>query len=279
MSICWNSRIIADSRFAGVSGEPAADGYRLKLTIVFNIQGWTHDQPIPVVRLSPAPVTACGENVEIHVGYAVPESTIPFTVYLQGATNGHLHLITLTGKAMEEVERLRAGQGIRLRLKLQGEVWKGYEVAPIHETVECRITQSDWLAALEQSNYGRTLLFEVPLPAVETANVLAPARYLQQAQKHFVRGHYDEAVGDCRKALEAIKSAADNQTAAMKAFKGGKEKELSLDQRELVIRQAVMNYLHPAHHHDDKEDIIRYDRSSAAMVLGLTASLIIRTEP
>lgn len=277
MSICWNGgRIIAETRFAGIQGEPSSDGYRFKLSVIFNSIGWSHGLPMPVVRLSFASATAVGANVEIHVGYAIPETTIPFGVYEHGRETGHLHLLTLTANAMEAVERLRAGQGVVLKLKLQGEVWKGHDVIPLQEVVECRISQSDWLVALEQSGYGRALLFEVPLPASDDPLAPAPARYLQQAKMHFVRGHYDEAVGICRKALEAAKGSDEDQALAMKSFKGGKDKELSLSQRELVIRQAVMNYLHPAHHHDGNEDVLRYERSAAAMVLGLVASLLSR---
>jgi hypothetical protein len=277
MSICWNGGIIiADTRFESIHGEPAADGYRFKLTVVFSSPGWRHDQLAPVVRLSLASVTAVGANEEAYVGYAIPELTIPFKVYSNSADSRHLHTLILTASAMETIERIRAGQGITLKLKLQGDVWKGHDASPLQETVECRISQSDWLRAIEQSGYGRALLFEVPLPVSDDAR--APARYLQQAKMHFVRGHYEEAVGVCRKALEAIKGPSDDQAAAMKLFKGGKDKDLRLDQRELIIRQAVMNYLHPAHHHDGNEDIIRYDRSSASMAMGLVASLLSRIE-
>jgi len=278
MSISLNGGyVIADARFAGLCGEPAADGYRFKVTIVFATSGWKADSLMPVVRLSPASVTVRAGEAETNVGYAYPESTIPFTVSSHGTSTGHLHIVTLTPVAMEVIDRLRSGQGITLRLKLMGEVWHGNAATPIQETVECRVSQSDWLAALEQSGFGRTLLFEVPLPATEDSNAPAPARYLQQAQRLFVQGHYDEAVAICRKALEAAMATGNDQVDAMKSFRGGKDKDLNLGQRELVIRQSVMNYLHPAHHHGDDEEVLRYDRSSAAMALGLTASLLCRS--
>lgn len=275
MSIYSNNRYtIADTRYSGISGEPAADGYRFKISVTYTTQAWRGELPAPIVRLSTASVTACTGAVETHVGYAHPESTIPFSVSQHGTTIGHLHVVTLHPDAMEAVERIRGGQGITLRLKLIGEVWQEHTATPIHESVDCRISQSDWLTALEQSGFGRTLLFEVPVPYADDANAPSSARHLQQAQRLFVRGHYDEAVATCRKALEAEMGAMSDQVAAMKSFKGGKEKDLDLGQRELVIRQAVMNYLHPAHHHGDDEVAIRYDRSSAAMALGLTASLL-----
>ncbi|MGH6647547.1 hypothetical protein [Aquabacterium sp.] len=279
MTICWNGgKIIADGRFSGISGEPVADGYRFKLSIAFNTVGWTHDATPPIVRLSLAFVSAKIENEELHLAHAFPELTIPFKVYAYGAESWMYYTLTLSGSAMEKIELLRTGRGVTLRLRLQGEIWKEQDVTPLQETVDCRISQSDWIDALKQCGYGHALLFEVPLPASEDASALASARYLQQANEHLIRGHYDEAVAVCRKALEAIQASGNDLVGAMKAFKNGKDKELSLSHRELVIRQALMNYTHPAHHHDAKENIIRYDRSSAAMVMGLTASVLSRVQ-
>lgn len=279
MSISWNNgRVIADTRFVSVSGAQAADGFRLGLSVEFRAHAWREDPPVPVVRFAPAPVTLVGEQ-EVLLGYAMPESTIPFSLTQYGSTGCHLHDLTLSPRAMEQIEASRAGQGVVLRLKLQGDVWMGREVASFHEPVECRINQSDWLMALGQCGHGQYLLFEVPLLASQDPRAPSSARYLQQAKDHFTKGHFDEAVGACRRALEGLLEATqskDAQLAAVKAFKGGKSEELNIDQREQLIRQTVMNYTHLAHHHEEGADVVRFDRSSAAMVLGLTASLIAR---
>jgi hypothetical protein len=279
MSISWNhGRVIADTRFVSVSGAPAADGFRLRLSIEFRAHAWREESPAPVVRLAPAPVMLLGDQ-EVLLGYAMPESTIPFSLTQYGSTGCHLHDLTLSPRAMEKIEASRGGQGVVLRLKIQGDVWMGREVASLHEPVECRINQSDWLMALGQCGHGQYLLFEVPLLASQDPCAPSSARYLQQAKDHFTKGHFDEAVGACRRALEGLLEATqskDAQFAAVKAFKGGKSEELDIDQREQLIRQTVMNYTHLAHHHEEGADVVRFDRSSAAMVLGLTASLIAR---
>lgn len=279
MSISWShGRVIADTRFVSVSGAQAADGFRFKLSVEFRTQAWRDEPPMPVVRLAPAPVTLLGEQ-EVLLGYAMPESTIPFSLTQYGSTGCHLHDLTLSPRAMEQIEGSRAGQGVVLRLKLQGDVWMGREAASFHDPVECRINQSDWLTALAQCGHGQYLLFEVPLLASQDPRAPSSARYLQQAKDHFTKGHFDEAVGACRRALEGLLEATQSkeaQFAAVKAFKGGKSEELDIDQREKLIRQTVMNYTHLAHHHEEGADVVRFDRSSAAMVLGLTASLIAR---
>lgn len=68
------------------------------------------------------------------------------------------------------------------------------------------------------------------------------------------------------------------QAAAVKAFKTGKDRDLGFEQRELVIRQAVMNLTHLAHHHEPGAQVVRFDRSGAAMIMGMTASAISRVK-
>lgn len=247
MSISWNhGRVIADTRFVSVTGAQSADGFRLRLSVEFRAHAWQEESPAPVVSLAPAPVTLVSEE-EVQLGYAMPESSIPFSVTQHGRTGCHLHDLTLSPRAMEQIEASRAGQGVVLRLKLQGEVWMGREVASLHDPVACRINQSDWLTALGQCGHGQYLLFEVPLLASKDPRAPSSARYLQQAKDHFTKGHFDEAVAACRRALEGLLEATqskDAQFAAVRAFKGGKSEELDIDQREQLIRQTVMNYTH-----------------------------------
>jgi hypothetical protein len=279
MSISWNhGRVLADTRFVAVHGAPAADGFHIKISIEFRGLAWHDASPAPIVRLAPAQVTLMGEH-EIVLGYATPESTIPICLSQHGDTRNHLHELTLSAAAMERVEALRAGQGIVLRLKIQGEIWKDSQAVCLQDLVECRINQSEWLVALDQCGYGKFLLFEVPVFSSRDPRAPTPARYLQQAKDHFVKGHFDEVVAVCRKALESAVEVTQTQEAqqrAVKAFKGGKDKELDFDQRELLIRQMVMNLTHLAHHHELGSDTVRFDRGAASMVLGITASIVSR---
>lgn len=278
MSICWNgSLIIADTRFVGASGIRVAGGFGIRLSVMYQVRPWSHGGALPQLRLSPAPVTLWGHE-DVQLGYAIPEMTVPFPAG-SSHDNFHLHLLSLAPSQMEVIERVRAGQDIQLLLKLQGEVWRGHEFTNIQETVSCPVSQSDWLKVLEQCEYGRSILFEVPLPASHAADAPAPAQYLQRAKTHFVKGHYDDAVAACRLALEAITTSPTDKgdtDVAVKAWKGGRASDLSIGQRELVLRQVLAQYTHLAHHHEPGENTSRYDQSMASMVLGMTASLLSR---
>lgn len=279
MSISWShGRVLADAHFVAAHGALAADGFQVKLSVEYRTQAWHDSTTPPVVRLAPAPVTLAGEH-EIFLGYAMPESTIPFSLTQYGGSTHHMHALTLSVAAMERLEARRAGQGIVLRLKLQGEVWTQHHAAPMQDVVECRISQSDWLEALTQSGYGHYLVFEVPLHATTDPSAPTAFKYMQHAKEHFAKGNFDDAVAVCRKALEAVMAATqtqDAQAAAVRTFKTGKDRDLGFEQRELLIRQAVMNLTHLAHHHDSGAEIVRFDRSGAAMVMGMTASVMAR---
>jgi hypothetical protein len=275
MSLSFNGRAIADVRFSSVHGIKMAGGFGIRLSVMFNVQPWAEGGP--TVCLAPAFVSIVGAEA-LGIGYAVPEVTIPFRVSSYPSEMGLLYDVVLSQGAMEAVERSRGGQGLVLTMRIQGTAWHEGKAEALQRVIDCRISQSDWIAALDHSGYGRTLLFEVPLPASSLANAPSPAKYLQRAKAHLVKGHYDEVVATCRLALESLSDgsdAADAQAQAMREFKGN-PKALSLAQRELVLRQVAMNYTHLAHHHESDMELGRYDRSTATMVLGVTAALVSR---
>lgn len=277
MSLSFSSRAIADVRFSSVHGTKMAGGFGLRLSVVFNVQPWPGDGERPIVCLAPAFVSIVGAEA-LGVGYAIPEVTIPFRVSSYPSEMGLLFDLLLSHGAMEAVERSRAGQGVVLSMRIHGTAWHEGKAEALQTVIDCRISQSDWLAALDQSGYGRALLFEVPLPASSAATAPSPAKYLQRAKAHLRKGHYDEVVATCRLALESLSDgsdATDAQARAMREFKGN-PKALSLEQRELVLRQVAMNYTHLAHHHESDMELGRYDRSTATMVLGVTAALASR---
>lgn len=277
MSLSFNGRAIADVRFSSVHGAKMAGGFGISLSAVFNVQPWPEDGGRPIVCLTPAYISIVGAGT-LGVGYAVPEVTIPFRVSSYPSEIGLLFNLLLSPGAMEDIERARVGQDLVLSMRIHGTVWHEGKAEALQTVIDCRISQSDWLVALDQSGYGRTLLFEVPLPASSAATAPSPAKYLQRAKAHLFKGHYDEVVSTCRLALESLSTgsdAADAQAKAMREFKGN-PKALSLEQRELVLRQVAMNYTHLAHHHESDMELGRYDRSTATMVLGVTAALVSR---
>jgi len=134
-------------------------------------------------------------------------------------------------------------------------------------------SQSDWLIALEQAGFGRTMLFEVPIPEGEQGDEHW-SRLLERARREFLEGRYSTSVGTCRLVLEALTSELKQDVAVQGASDLKKKRERTVEQRELVLRQAAMDYSSPSHHMDGGHPDDLYDRRAAQMLLGIVSSLV-----
>ena len=164
MGINWNNRIIADARLTGVHGSRLMGGYCLRLGIEFDVLNWNESGAAPVVLMLPARVWLQGQS-GLSLGLAHPETAQPFTVSQYAGKRPALFDLPLTQQAMEALERHRNGQGVSLGIKLQAEVRRGDEMQIAWDDLTGSFNISQWIAALDQAGYGRTLLFEVPIPS------------------------------------------------------------------------------------------------------------------
>jgi hypothetical protein len=270
VGINLNSRIVAETRLAGISGLPLAGGYLLRLSVEFGVLGW--DLPdIPTVIFAPARAHLNGQH-GLQLGFAFPETIQPFTVSSHGGPRGAIFDLQLSQHAMESVERRRNGQGVSLNLKLHGEIRRGSDVHLFHDDVRCDLNIVQWLGALEQAGFGRSMLFEVPIPS-EPEAMGAAVELLETAGQLFARGHYPEVVSKCRMVIEGLTAELGQELAlknALSAQKAGRTRE----QRELVMRQAAMDFASLAHHPTGVSQDDLFDRNAAQMMLGTTAALV-----
>ena len=126
------------------------------------------------------------------LGLAHPESLQPFTVS-QYARKGHvLHDLPLSRQGLEALERHRNGLGVSLAVNLQAEVRRGADVQRAWADLTCTSNVSQWVEALDQAGYRRTLLFEVPIPA-EPAGLGSAIELLETARHLLVSGHYPKS--------------------------------------------------------------------------------------
>jgi hypothetical protein len=273
MGISLNSCSIAEARYEGIHGMRVAGGYMLRLSLAFNVPNW--DQPVPpVVVFGPSRVFL-NDAGGLLLGVALPEVPQPFRVTSYGQTSRLLFDLHLTPSAMETLERLRNGQGFRLKLKLQPEIRTTTELTMGFEDVHCIVNIADWLVALEQTQFGKSMLFEVPLPG-DVPGLEVVGDRMEAARRHLTQGHYSEVVAACRLALEALTKSLGQQadmTAALQLHKAGKQ-QLNLVQRELFMRQALMDFSSLAHHDTGVPLGELFDRNAAQMALGSTAALV-----
>ena len=271
MGICWGNRTIADARFTGVHGGRLAGGYVLRLSIEFNVLNWDEAGPLPVVIFSPARVWLQGPT-GLLLGHAQPEVAQAFTVSPHAGKCGVLFDLPLTQQALETVERERRGQNLALHVKLQAEVRRGTEVQMAWDDLSGNLNVSQWVAALDQAGYGRTLLYEVPIPS-EPAGLGSSIELLDSARRHFALGHYSEVVAKCRMVLERTTQELGEQQALKVARETNKQDRTAL-QRELFMRQSAIDFAHLAHHPTGASLDEVFDRNAAQMMMGIAAALV-----
>lgn len=110
--------------------------------------------------------------------------------------------------------------------------------------------------ARSAGGYGRTLLFEVPIPS-EPAGPGTSLELLESARRLLASGHYSEVVAKCRMVLEGLTQEL-NEGPALKAARDAQKQDRTAQERELVMRQAAIDF----------------DRNAAQMMLGTTAALV-----
>ena len=157
-------------------------------------------------------------------------------------------------------------------IKLQAEVRRGPEIQIAFEDLTGTFNISQWIAALEQTGYGRSLLFEVPIPS-EQAGLENSIRLLEAARGFLASGHYSEVVAKCRMVLEGL-TLELNEGPALKAAREAQKPVRTVLQRELLMRQAAIDFAHLAHHPPVVSLDVAFDRNAAQMMLGIAAALV-----
>lgn len=131
--------------------------------------------------------------------------------------------------------------------------------------------QSTWAAVLEQMDYRKVMLLELPVPdAVQFPEVAAAARTLGQAQQAMARGDYRESVGLCRDVLEEMMRALKDDDNI--DFVG--QREIDKAKRLRLLRRAARVFTHPARHRDEVTVAFEWNRIDAASTISLVAALL-----
>lgn len=274
-NISWYGQVMADVRLSRIAGQKVAGGFGLRLGLEFNVVSWTANGCPPRVLLLPAVVLLAGSEPLI-LGRAFPEVPQPVVVNQYSSSRTGVQFdIVLSPAAMEVLERVRNGAGVTLQLKLQAELRRDAEVLVDAADLSATFSVSDWLVALEQCGYGRSILFEVPVPSHFEEEV-PWAKVLESARANLYKGHYAQCVAECRLVLESLTKELGQEDTfkTAKAQQKTDRTKLSVDQRELVLRQAAVDYASLAHHVDAGVPAEVYDRRSAQMLLAIVAALV-----
>ncbi|KUY77645.1 hypothetical protein WI25_06035 [Burkholderia cepacia] len=147
----------------------------------------------------------------------------------------------------------------------------------LSDEIAIRINLSDWARILNELGYSDVIVLGVHLPTLkESTHVRSAIELLHSANRHLTNGEYDAVVARCRQAIESVQAilGEDSATKMAMSLYPKQKAVMSTFQRELMIREAVRNYAHPAHHVDENGAIEIYGRSDATFLLTMAAAVV-----
>lgn len=266
--------------------------YRLLFDLEFDLKKWERGQVedyLPYLNSLRAEVRMEG----FLIGTAMPteeDFLHPMNPDVPGTiTTSRTFALDLDRLALDEVERRRKSRDTPFELEVLGTATVRrlsdaarpdpqtfgpsvpvepllFESRLVRTTVRHQIAQSDWVKLLEQMDYARTLLFEIPWPE-DTRDGLAEAvSRFEGARISFLSGYYTEAVGKLRDSMDEARKALDIPGPNWKALADGSQrKEMTREDRFVLAWEAARHLTHSAHHGGS------YSREEARYILGMGA--------
>lgn len=196
----------------------------------------------------------------------------------------------LDAKRIEWLERRRAGKSFEAKLHIDLQVQSfGVNqhtpefpcgllgVSNIQGDIPFTVPDTQWRErVLPQLGYGKVIVIELPAVSLESCAALDHSfKALQNAQRQFSLGMYDEAAGSCRVALDQFFEPADKGDGSGKTvpkLKKSWEPRLGtathqwLDDALGAIKDSTNKPHHSPHNH--------FDRLGAQMLLMVTTALV-----
>lgn len=207
------------------------------------------------------------------------------------ATDEHpLIEIELDARRIEWIEKQRAGKSFeaKLRISLQVQVFGATETpsgfqfglidaSAIYGEIPVTCPDSHWREkVLPSLGYGKVIALELPAVGLEACKALEHSfRALEKAQKQFLLGHYDDAVGACRVALDPFFEQVDKEGEPGKRIpKLKKNWELTLGEATYQWLESALGAIKTAANKPHHSPNSHFDRLGAQMLLTVTTSLV-----
>jgi hypothetical protein len=199
-----------------------------------------------------------------------------------GIEDSFMFVADIDDRQVQIIEEHRTG-AIRLRFVLPGQVFRDGKLETFQaHTIDHTITQSDWLAILEQGQYARRYLVELDAPRPEADPKLAEAvTYFAQAQRRYGEGDWRQCVENLRQCLAAVvgqspddeDEAADVQTALRTAQRSLGDTRVGYEDRAELVRRVLKFFCDLGAHPEVAETNRKQARAALTMTAGLLESL------
>jgi hypothetical protein len=287
MSFTFNGNIIADLTMRSISGTPGIAFHRLVFSCDISVYAWQSLDAV-VQDLRGDVFVRPSSGLETLLGSVQPDSAYVIDTRETAYQSQLNFFIDLDRRRLEAVEELRKGGDLSFRLVVAGIADAASRHGPrrVHDSgLSLSVNQRTWIDTLKNMQYGQYLLFEIPVPHAEAAGELKRAcEYFEKAREQFWIGHYDESVGDCRKALESLSASLGDKEEVKRVkdayfAKKDQREDMSIRERLLFLREVTKHMTHPAAHGVDPQSQGAYDNRDARLVLAMTAILLAHSIP
>ncbi len=284
--ITYNSTFVTEIETRAITGQSGIGFYRLLFRVDINTAAWKDTVAIFKEIRGQIHLRVEGTTAPyLHLlGTAYPEQVLIVNTRPTAIRSQANFYIDLDAAQIEIMENLRKGGDLWFTLTISGVVDgpHGPHEATDRSVVPLHVNQKTWIDVLKQMGYGQFVLFEIPIPSPEASKELGQAlTSLENAREHFWRGHYDEAIANCRKALEELTNGLGDQAELKKSkdsYCGTRElrEDTPIESRFLFIREAVRNITHLAVHAGQSANGAAFDRKDATFVISATAIILSR---
>jgi hypothetical protein len=264
-----NHQTVANIQHVQVHGQPGVGSYTLLMRLTF--------QPVAIkiqtilrnlrIRIglpdSARPIIAWGEKDD--------QGPITFTEYSN--SNDAFFYVSLSTSLLNALEQIRGGGDLNLQIILTGTTIQGASAQDFAQMGNYVIPQQQWVTALGEMNFMRSLLYEIKFKGNLTNKPSSAESLLHNAIQHFSKGHYTESVGYCRKIIEYLEKNEANKEKAINTvskYKSARE-DMTLEERILFLREALKNATQLSVHHTEDGE---FSRKQANAILGITIALI-----
>ena len=222
-------------------------------------------------------VTAAGQP-PLSLGRAQPHASLAVRTLEQSLTQPFELWLYLSGEQIEALERRRAGQRLEFHVNLSLQIHYSAAIHSGRADARFQVNESDWAEILRQVGYLDRLIVAVDLPLEAPEQIRSAVQHMRAAHQHLIAGRYTDAVGVCRRAMESLHSFTDDATAKAirDAFATSIEtrKKMTPGQRAELVRMAVHNFSHPAHHEEAGKPAEVYSRQDALFVLSAASGVV-----
>ncbi len=212
------------------------------------------------------------------LGRAQSNTNLAFSTYAHPQRQTFEMWLHLSGEQLEALERRRKGKRTEFHVNLSLQIHYAGAIHVVRDDAHYHVNESDWAEILRQVGYVDRLLVAVDLPLAAPEPINAAVKHLRAAHEHLITGHYTDAVGECRLAIDSLHRFDDdaNAKAIKDTFAGPIEvrKKMPLSQRAELVRLAVQHFTHPAHHAEPDKPREIYSREDALFVLSAAAGVI-----